>query len=74
MGEMVIYIYLNQRQDFFFGAVFKSGEYAQLLPEFVGEKCTKGAGSAKIASDMLHQKDSIPQASHPFSNQPSFSL
>ena len=69
------FIFISTRgRTFFCGAVFKSGEYAQLLPEFVGEKCTKGAGSAKIASDMLHQKDSIPQASHPFSNQPSFSL
>ena len=67
-------IFISTRGRTFFGAVFKSGEYAELLPELVGEKCTKGAGSAKIASNMLHQKDSIPQTFHPVSNQPSFSL
>ena len=67
-------MFISTRARAFSGAVFKFGAYAQLLPELVGIKCIEGADSAKIASDVLHQPDSVSQTFHPISNQPSFNL
>lgn len=55
------------------GTVFKFWAYAQGLSELVGEKCTEGADSAKIASDMLHHPDSVPRLSTLVSNWLPFS-